>query len=176
LRDDVFKPLKLSAGSLTTLRTDNADKATRTKGKPFGSHGLFYIYDDVVKLAKLLNNDKGKIDGVQVLDPARLQTALFRNPQDLGLLISGGIVRAGTYRYKSAFWGKQMTREEFPQDYSCDFWVARMGGYGGINIVLMPNGITYHAFTDNNEFPWYDSVREANKLMPLCKRADSSKP
>jgi hypothetical protein len=62
-----------------------------------------------------------------------------------------------------------MTRAQFPGDYGCEFWVARMGGYGGISIVLMPNGISYYVFSDNDEFHWYDAVREANKLAPFCK-------
>src|SRR5208283_4120230 len=44
IRDAVFKPLNMSQGSLSMLRTDNS-----TLGKPFGSHGLFFIQDDIVK-------------------------------------------------------------------------------------------------------------------------------
>jgi CubicO group peptidase (beta-lactamase class C family) len=171
VRDDVFQPIKFSRGSLTTLRTDNADKPGQKSGKAFGSHGLFYITDDVAKLGKLLNNDGGKVNGSQVLDPARLRDSLFRDPDSLGLAISGNYaVIPGTFRYNNAFWGKKITREEFPKEYPCDFWVARMGGYGGISIVLMPNGITYYVFSDNNEFLWYDAVREANKIAPMCPR------
>jgi hypothetical protein len=170
LRDDVFKPIKFSQGSLSTLRTDNTDKITAKTGKAFGSHGLFYIYDDVAKLSKFLNNDGGRIGDVQILDPVRLRDSLFRNPDHLGLAVSGpsGIL-PGMHRYQSAFWGTKMTQAQFPGDYGCEFWVARMGGYGGISIVLMPNGISYYVFSDNDEFPWYDAVREANKLAPFCK-------
>lgn len=170
LRDDVLKPIKFSKGSLSTLRTDNTDKITDKSGKAFGSHGLFYIYDDVAKLAKFLNNDGGKVNDVQILDPARLRDSLFRNPDSLGLAVPGpsGIL-PGMHRYQNAFWGSKMTRAEFPGDYGCEFWVARMGGYGGISIVLMPNGVSYYVFSDNDEFYWHDAVREANKLVPFCK-------
>ena len=174
LRDEVLKPIKFSQGGLSTLRTDNTDKITDRSGKPFGSHGLFYIYDDVAKLSKFLNNDGGKADNIQILDPTRLRDSLFRNPDSLGLPISGpkGIVPE-THRYQSAFWGTKMTRAEFPGVYGCDVWVARMGGYGGISIVLMPNGVTYYVFSDNDEFLWHDAVREANKLAPFCKEQPS---
>lgn len=169
VRDDVFKPIKFSQGSLTSLRTDNTDKSTDKTGKALGSHGLFYIYDDVAKLSKFLNNDGGKIGKTQILDPARLRDSLFRNPDHLGLAVSGPSgIPPGTHRYQSAFWGAKMTRAEFP-DFGCEFWVARMGGYGGISIVLMPDGITYYVFSDNDEFHWNDAVREANKLASLCK-------
>jgi len=170
LRDDVLKPINFSQGSLTTLRTDNADKITAKSGKPFGSHGLFYISDDVAKLAKFLNNDDGKIGNIQVLDPARLRDSLFRNPQHLGLPVPDpSMIESGIHRYQNGFWGTKMTRAAFSSDYRCEFWISRMGGYGGISIVLMPNGVSYYVFSDNDEFHWYDAVREANKLVPFCK-------
>ncbi len=174
LRDDVFKPIKFSRGSLSTLRTDNTDKISDKSGKALGSHGLFFIYDDVAKLGKFLNNDGGKANNIQILDPARLRDSLFRNPDSLGLPVSGPKgIQPDTHRYQSAFWGTKMTRAEFPGVYGCDFWVARMGGYGGISIVLMPNGVTYYVFSDNDEFLWHDAVREANKLAPFCKEQPS---
>lgn len=176
-RDDVLKPIHFSQGGLTTLRTDNTDKITANTGKPFGSHGLFYISDDVAKISKFLNNDGGKAGGVQILDPARLRESLFRDPGHLGLPIS--LPNAGktdVYRYHSAFWGTEITHAAFPADYACDFWVARMGGYGGISIVLMPNGVSYYVFSDNDEYVWLGAVREANKLAPFCKEQQANVP
>jgi len=168
LRDDVLKPIKFNQGSLTSLRTDNTDKITAKSGKAFGSHGLFYISDDVGKLAKFLNNDGGKIGDVQVLDPARLRDSLFRNPERLGLAVPDPTGTPGIQRYQNGFWGTRMTRAAFPGAFGCEFWVSRMGGYGGISIVLMPNGVSYYVFSDNDEFHWYDAVRETNKLVPFC--------
>jgi CubicO group peptidase (beta-lactamase class C family) len=169
LREDVFNPAKFSTG-LSTLRTDNAEKPSVNAGKPIGSYGLFYISDDVAKLGKLLNNDGGKTGGTQVLDPVRLRDTLFQNPDHLGLPISSvqGMF-ADSNRYQRGFWGRRFTHVEFPPQKSCDFWVARMGGYGGISIVLIPNGITYYVFSDNDEFPWYGAVQEAEKIAPACE-------
>ena len=82
IRDGVFKPLNMSQGSLSTLRTDNS-----ASGKPFGSHGLFFVQDDIVKIGRFLNNSGGAINGAQVLDPTRLQESLFRtaDPSILGV-------------------------------------------------------------------------------------------
>ena len=43
-----------------------------------------------------------------------------------------------------------------------------MSGYGGITVVMAPNGATYYYFSDNEEFSWYNAVHEANKLSPYC--------
>ncbi len=166
IRDNVFRPINISQGGLTTLRTDNS-----VKGKPFGSHGLFLTQDDIAKIGRLLNNHGGVINGRQVLDPARLQESLFRtaNPSTLGVAIpdAGTPVVPNTVRYHNQFWAKHVTPTEFPQ-LGCDFWVAYMTGYGGNSVALLPNGATYYIFSDGNEFIWYPAVNEINKIAPLC--------
>jgi hypothetical protein len=46
-----------------------------------------------------------------------------------------------------------------------------MSGYGGISILLLPNGAVYYKFTDANEYNWYNAVHEINKLKPNCGAA-----
>jgi hypothetical protein len=164
VRDDVYKPLNLSQGGLTTLRTDNS-----SSGEALGFIGLFYIQDDVAKIAKLLNSDHGMINGSQILDPARLQDSLFQNSSSLGLLVpdTGTPVVPNTQRYNHGFWARHMTPAEFPQ-YGCSFWVPYMNGYGGITIALIPNGATFYIFSDNSEWDYFNAVNESNKLAPLC--------
>jgi len=164
VRDDVFKPIGISQGGLTSLRTDNS-----TDGKPLACIGLFYIQDDVAKIARLLNNDHGKVNGSQILDPARLQDSLFQIPSSLGLLVpdTGTPVVPNTNRYNNNFWAKRVTTAESPQ-YGCDFWVPNMSGYGGITVALLPNGTTFYIFSDNNEWNWGNAAIEANKLAPMC--------
>jgi len=164
VRDDVYKPLNISQGGLTALRTGNS-----ANGKAMGYIGLFLIQDDLAKIAQLLNNAHGKINGSQILDPARLQESLFQNPSSLGLQVpdTGAPAVPNTYRYNNSFWGKKITTTEFPQ-LRCNVWAAFMSGYGGITIVLMPNGATFYIFSDNNEYNWGSDVIEANKLAPMC--------
>ncbi len=166
IRDTVFKPLNMSQGSLSMLRTDNS-----ASGKPFGGYGLFFVQDDIAKLGRFLNNSGGVINGTQVLDPTRLRESLFRtaNPSTLGVLVPDGgtPVVPDTFRYHNQFWAKHMTTAEFPQ-YRCNFWVPFMSGYGGNSVLLLPNGATYYIFSDGNEFIWYTALNEINKIAPLC--------
>jgi hypothetical protein len=166
MRDMVFKPIHLSQGGLTTLRTDNS-----TTGKPFGGYGLFFIQDDVAKIGRLLNNTGGMINGKQALEPIRLKESLFRtaNPTAVGLPVPWDDAPSAqhTYRYHNFFWAKHMTTAEFPQ-YGCDFWVPFMSGYGGNSVVLLPNGATFYIFSDGDEWNWFPAVNEINKIAPIC--------
>ncbi|MGQ0637056.1 MAG: hypothetical protein ACT4QC_20800, partial [Planctomycetaceae bacterium] len=72
-----------------------------------------------------------------------------------------------TRRYAHGFWGRHITKEEFPE-HSCNFWVSLMVGYGGNIVMLLPNGVVYYVFSDGMEFPWVDFVHETAKLSPFC--------
>lgn len=166
VRDAVYKPIGLSRGGLSMLRTDNSPD-----GKPFGGYGLFFIQDDMAKIGRLLNNSGGAINGKQVLDPVRLQESLFRiaNSSTVGVAIpdTGEPPMKNTFRYHNYFWAKHVTTAEFPQ-YPCDFWISFMTGYGGNSVVLLPNGATFYIFSDGNEWVWYSAVNEINKIAPIC--------
>ena len=107
-----------------------------------------------------------------MLDPDRLQDSLFRKPASLGLPVpdQGDVPVAATFHYNNAFWGKHITPAQFKQ-YTCDFWIPYMSGFGGIAILLLPNGAVYYVFSDANEFNWYNAVHEINKLKPYCGSA-----
>lgn len=180
VRDDVYRPLHLNAGGLTTIRTDNS-----STGAPSGYYGMFFNQDDVAKIGNFLNNSGGAIDGTQILEPVRLKEALFRssNVAETGVPVAGSSstsalgapqlgsgkpVSPATRRYAHGFWGKHLTPAEFP-NYSCDFWVSLMVGYGGNIVALLPDGATFYIFSDGMEFPWVDSVREVSKVAPMCR-------
>jgi hypothetical protein len=158
VRDEVYIPLHLSAGALTALRTDNSPS-----GAPFGGYGLFWTQDDIAKIALFLNDQNGILDGNQLLEPTMLAATMQRNSDDRGLNTTGFPI----FKYNNGFWAKEWTPSEARQ-YPCSFWTPFMSGYGGITVVLMPNGSIYYYFSDNNEFSWYDAVSESNKLSPMC--------
>ena len=178
VRDDVYKPLRVSQGGLTTIRTGNS-----SSGAPTGYYGLFLTQDDIAKIGNFLNNDAGAINGTPVLDPTRLNEALFRNAQSAfvtGVPIVGSSIASGlgapvlghaavpnVRRYTHGFWGRYISKTEFPQ-YSCSFWVSFMFGYGGNIVAMLPNGSTFYAFSDGQEFPWINSIQEISKLAPAC--------
>jgi hypothetical protein len=156
VRDEVYVPIKLSAGTMTSLRTDNA-----ATGAPFGGYGLFWTQDDIAKVAKLLNNDNGMSNGAQLLQTDMLADSMQKDPSDRGLDTTGSPV----FKYNNAYWAKQFTSAD---GYTCSFYTPFMSGYGGITVVMMPNGATYYYFSDNEEYSWSSSVNEANKLAPHC--------
>jgi len=178
VRDDVYVPLHVSQGGLTTIRTENSPT-----GAPSGYYGLFFIKDDVAKIGNFLNNANGVVNGIQVLEPLRLKEALFRAPApaELGVSIEdsnptsllgkpgyGGPAVPGSRRYAHGFWGRYVSTQEFPQ-FSSNFWIAFMSGYGGNIVALLPNGVTFYSFSDGNEFPWTGAVSELAKLAPVFK-------
>jgi len=52
----------------------------------------------------------------------------------------------------------------------CDkpVWLTTMSGFGGINIVLMPNDTAYYYFSDGNVHRYLHAVRESHKIRPMC--------
>jgi hypothetical protein len=158
VRDQVYVPLKLSAGTLTTLRTDNSPT-----GVPLGGYGLFWTQDDIAKVAMLLNNQNGMVNGSQILNSSMLADSMQDDSADRGMDTTG----TTAFKYNNGFWAKEMTPSEFPQ-YACSFWIPFMSGYGGITVVMAPNGATYYYFSDNEEYFWYDAINETNKLSPMC--------
>ena len=158
VRDEVYLPLHLSAGALTTLRTNNSPN-----GAAIGGYGLYWTRDDIAKISLLLNDQDGRINGNQVLEPGLLAASLQREPNDRGLNTTGTPV----FNYRNGFWAMKWTPAENRWS-SCIFWTPFMSGYGGISVVMIPNGSTYYYFSDNNEFVWFDAVNESNKLSPIC--------
>jgi hypothetical protein len=158
VRDNVYIPLNLSAGALTTLRTGN-----NPIGVPFGGYGLFLTQDDIAKISLLLSVQNGDIHGSQVLEPELLAASLQRDANDRGLNTTG----VPAFKYRNGFWAKEWIPAENRQ-YTCTFWTPFMSGYGGISVVMMPNQSIYYYFSDHDEYSWYDAVNESNKLSPMC--------
>ena len=156
LQDEVYIPARMSAGFMTTLRTDN----DRT-GVPFSGYGLFWTQDDLAKMARLLNNDHGMIGGVQILQPGMLDDTMQKNPADRGMTTSGAV----PYKYNNGFWAAPP--DQFPQ-YNCSVYIPFMSGYGGITVAMAPNGATYYYISDNNEFSWYNAINETDKINKMC--------
>ncbi len=153
--EEVYKPLGMGPGAFSTMRTSDDN----WHGQADGGYGLWWVPDDIAKMATLLNNDGGKIDGTQVLYPDLLAAAMQHNPDNRG-------VRIDTYRmYNDAFWAQEYGRT---QGFTCDFWVPQMLGVSGNVVALLPNGVTYYYFSDNHEFTWDAAVRESNRFVPLC--------
>lgn len=151
---DLWRPLNISPAAQVSRRTYDA------VAQPFAGWGLVYQRDDVAKLADFYNNAGGKINGVQLLDAQTLNAALQRDAGD-----RGGVPLAG-YHYNNGFWA-----HEISADIGCSqpLWVPFMSGYGGITVLLLPNGASYYYFSDNDTYYWLSAAQQAHLLAPLCQ-------
>ena len=179
VKNDVYEPLLMSPGFMSTIRTENSPN-----GAPTGYYGLFFNKDDVAKISNFLNSADGKIHGEQVLEPSRLAGALFRSSavEQEGVPILGLNPHSAlgetakdkraqpignSRRYAHGFWGRRIAHGEFP-DFPCGFWISLMNGYGGNTVLLLPNGVIFYAFSDGFEFPWAPPLSLAGQIAPMC--------
>lgn len=151
---EVYRPLLLGPGVYSTMRTSD----NNWQGQAEGGYGMWWIPDDIAKIAILLNND-GRINGIPIFDPVMLAAALQQDPADRGVKIDGQRM------YNNAFWANHYTRSN---GFACDFWIPNMLGVSGNVVTLMPNGAAYYYFSDNQEFTWDAALRELNKIKPFC--------
>ena len=47
-------------------------------------------------------------------------------------------------------------------------WVSYMSGYGGIGIVMYPNGAVYYYVSDSDAYGFGGAEIELNKIAPIC--------
>ncbi len=74
----------------------------------------------------------------------------------------------GTLLYNDGFWAVRI--DDLP---GCDapVFVPFMSGFGGISIVLLPNGVTYYYFSDGDEFRFRRAIHRggpASSILPDC--------
>jgi hypothetical protein len=153
--DEVYRPLGIGPGAYSTLRTADDN----WQGQAEGGYGLWWIADDIAKLALFFNVENGQIAGEQILHLGLMAAALQRDPDDRGVAI-------GTNRmYNNAFWAQRYG----PADgFDCEFWVTTMQGVSGNVVALFPNGTAYYYFSDNGEFTWDAALRQADAIRPFC--------
>jgi len=149
----LWGPQALSHALDATLRTYDSYR------QPLAGLGLEYHPDDVARLAAWL--DRGAlIDGRPALDEAMLASALQRDPAARGLPAGSPAAR-----YSLGFRARDVGKE-----LGCPgaVWVPYMSGYGGISVVLMPGGIQYYYFSDNDRFDWSPAAVQAARIRNLC--------
>ncbi len=200
---DVYSNLNVSQGMQQVMRTacnnnstssncsnSSGDGGLSATGEPIGAYGMYMNQDDIAKFGYFFDNNNGKINGTQVLDPAREDDSMVRT-SNLGLtvpdsgLYTGSPIVANTYHYNNDYWDKYWTTTEFPPNsgatengglptnpfnstFTCQFWVPFMSGYGGISVVLLPNNAVYYLVSDDNEAYWTYAVEQINLVKPMC--------
>ena len=151
---EVYKPLLLSPAAYTTVRT------LQQPAQPFWSHGMNWHADDMVKLGLLING-RGVIKGKQILDEA-IMDDMLGNGGDLGLPAKSSETRYlnGVWRYDMG----QRARAICPPGS----WVSYLSGYGGIAVVLFPNGAVYYYVSDSQVHGFAGAEAELNKISKMC--------
>lgn len=150
---ELWRPLGISRTAEVSRRTYDAE------AQPFTGWGLTFLRDDIAKLTTFLNVDDGRIDGTPMLDPGQLDAAMQRDPSDRGLEPLPG------FRYNNGFWAHEISSN---LDCPADIWVPFMSGYGGITVLMLPNGSTYYYFSDNDTYLWMGAAVESHLIRPFC--------
>ena len=150
---DVLLPLGVSRTADFTRRTYDATQ------QPFTGWGLMWLRDDVAKIAGFLATGT---QSQSLLDQTQLDAALQRNPADRGLVpLTGG------YRYNNGFWAHEISAN-LP-GCSGERWIPFMSGYGGISVLILPNGSAYYYFSDDDTYLWMDAAVASHGIRSLCQ-------
>jgi hypothetical protein len=154
LAEQLWQPLGLSPVLMQSRRTRDVDRQV------FTGYGLIYHRDDIARLARWLDAGQGRLSGRSMLDPALLDRALQRQGAPQGL-------QAGKpkFRYADGFWA-----EDIGPALHCPHpvWAPFMSGFGGISVVLLPDGVDYYYFGDSGVFDWTPAALEIEKIRPMC--------
>jgi hypothetical protein len=155
----IYAPLQLSGTTAVTRRSYDA------VAQPFTGWGLTFKPDDIARLGLFYGVDHGAPGGTPLLDPEMLDQALQRDERARGLPVTG----YADLRYQHGFWARNLRAV-----LECvhDTWVPFMSGFGGISVVLFPNGVVYYNFADDAlpaSFDWAAPAREVRKLGDYCR-------
>lgn len=155
LVDPVYRRLGLSPELATTRRTLDA------AAQPYTGWGLVLRRDDLVKLGGFLALGDGMLGSERLLDAGMLHAALQRDPADPGLQATNR-----DFRYNNGVWAWNIA-----DTLGCrqPAWIPFMSGFGGISVVMVPNGIVYYSVSDGGVFRWARAVGESQRLGPVCR-------
>jgi hypothetical protein len=114
----------------------------------------------MIKLGQLIN-DHGVINGQQVLD-GNIMDDMQVKGTDLGLETYGS-----ESRYLNGVWTYDMGQRASPI-CPTGSWVSYMSGYGGIGVVLFPNGAVYYYVSDSGSYAFGGAETELHKISNIC--------
>ena len=155
---EVYNPI-----GIHHLTHNQTVEANNKPGVPHSGWGLYMILDDIAKVSKLLHGG-GIHKGKQILSPSKLAEALYQT-EKRGLP-TGAASPYGVNTYHMSLWHKA-----YGTDNGKVISVPEMHGWGGIVVILLPNGITGFRI-GNGGYNTFDLYEAANQIRPL---ADSKK-
>ena len=134
------------------------------RGMPIMGWGYFPTVGEMATIAELLHAG-GKHQGRQLLSATKLRE-VFPSPAAPGLPVNWHN-DFGEFHYHMSFWYMPFRGKD-----GCLVWIPEMSGYGGNQVVLMPNGMTGIRLADGGASRQYDTegmVRLADDLAPFCQ-------
>lgn len=147
----IWRALKLSPALDETRRTLDAAR------QPLTGWGLFLRPDDAARLGLFLSpTNRARQD--ELFDPKLIGEALQRSD-------AGRPAGSPRMRYAHGVWARNVA-----DLIGCahPVWTPFLSGYGGISIVLFPNGVVFYAFGDEGRFDWGPAAGAANAVKALC--------
>merc|ERR1712087_632195 len=150
---DIYAPLGCSQIMRETKRTYDAAR------EPLGGFGLVFNSDDVVKVARFMNSQNGVIDGAQKVSAYELASAKQQHGYYRGTYVASASKGAESYFYKNGAWSVNLGAFT-----GCDAYIPYFDGFGGLKLVLFPNGAIYYFFTDDDSYVLLDALTEMLEL------------
>jgi hypothetical protein len=71
-------------------------------------------------------------------------------------------------RYHNGFWYYDLNQDSHGFGCGTAKWVPYMSGFGGISVVLFPNGMVYYNFSDGDDMTWITTAVELDKIASMC--------
>jgi hypothetical protein len=150
----LWHPMTLSPALDGTLRTYDS------VAQPFAGYGLTYHRDDIARIASFLASGATR-NNEPMLDSAMLSRVLQRGTSEHGL--SAGYPHL---TYLDGVW----VRDAAPNlGCATSAFIPFMSGYGGISVVLLPDGSVFYYFGDSEIWDWTPAAKEIAKIKPLCR-------
>lgn len=151
----LWQPLSLNPAIAVTRRSYD------DRVQPFTGFGLALLADDIARLAMSLN--QGSFAGL--LDSEMYNSAMQRLDQP-----RGHFPVDDRFYYSHGFWALDAQTL-----LGCDqpVMIPFMTGYGGINVVMMPNNTVYYIFNDGGKFAFTDVVVQSHRIRSMCPRPNN---
>jgi hypothetical protein len=150
---DLLVPLWRSLG-LSPLM----DNPHREQDQPLTGWGLTLLRSDIAKLASALS--AGDPILADRLDKSMLDKAMQRDAAGWGVAAS-----AADLKFHNGFWAWNAG-----PTLGCanSRWLPFMSGYGGISVVLLPDGDVYYYFSDGGVFQFSDVIQHLHTSKSIC--------
>ena len=151
----IWRQLGLSPLSHTIRRTGGEPR------QPFTGYGMVLTRGDIAKIAYALASANDAFASNFV--PEMLGAAMQRDPDARGKKAGGADLK-----YKHSFWGWNAKKA-----LGCkrDVWLPFLSGYGGISVVMLPNGGVYYYFSDGGAHLFATPVKELSNTIDICGEA-----